>query len=358
MSNIIVFGTGRAYDLFKPLIRSDCNIIAFSDNDQQKWRQLKNGILIIPPSEILEHDYDYIVIASQYDKDIYDGLVQLGIPKEKIFMYVFWGETFADRLTEKYKSFIERQNNIEGFITGISYAYNGIDPSYFKHEIMNFSSPSQDLYYDYQIAKKLVTSSKTIKYAIISLCYYSFQYDLSLSAMKSKVLRFYQFLGDYHHYSDVLMLKNLYAHNELLADKLICNSKLATTPRENSEKKLNRELGIKQAQLDCNKNYPRTVEENKQILKDYLVFLKSNQVRPIIVVLPATKYYTECFSIELEAQFKKTINELKQDYEFQYIDLFRSTLFHDTDFVDVSHLNRNGAKKCTNLLQDLIDWSV
>lgn len=42
------------------------------------------------------------------------------------------------------------------FSTGISYSRTGIDPDSFELPLISFADSSQDLYYDYQIAKRLL----------------------------------------------------------------------------------------------------------------------------------------------------------------------------------------------------------
>lgn len=74
------------------------------------------------------------------------------------------------------------------------------------------------------------------------------------------------------------------------------------------------------------------------------------------MIFPASKYYTKYFSERIENEFRSIINEIGKLYDFQYIDYFRSELFTDDDFVDVSHLNGDGAEKFTKILNNLIKW--
>lgn len=74
------------------------------------------------------------------------------------------------------------------------------------------------------------------------------------------------------------------------------------------------------------------------------------------MIFPASKYYTKYFSERIENEFRSIINEIGKLYDFQYIDYFRPELFTDDDFVDVSHLNGDGAEKFTKILNNLIKW--
>ena len=50
------------------------------------------------------------------------------------------------------------------------------------------------------------------------------------------------------------------------------------------------------------------------------------------------------------------MDEMKQKYDFQYIDYFESELFDDSLFYDVSHLTFEGGKVFTEILNDKIKW--
>lgn len=145
--------------------------------------------------------------------------------------------------------------------------------------------------------------------------------------------------------------------NKGIADKIIEKNHVVRTTFKplNKNNKLY-EVGKAQAELDCNKNYPKTVVENTKILKDYLELLMTNNIKPIIVVCPVTKYYSKYFSVRIKEEFLEIINKLQRDYNFQYIDYFESELFDDSLFYDVSHLTFEGGEKFTMLLNEEILW--
>lgn len=249
--------------------------------------------------------------------------------------------------------------------TGISYTNSGLKADILNRKCFKFSIPSQDIYYDYNIVKYIIENYidklEELKYIIIGLSYYSFQYDLSVSAMKNKVILYYNILKDAHHFKEAKNIYMEYEVNENIASKILkkdkngfynfnWNSQLLKDTKDKAY------IGKTQAELDCNKNYPETVKENTQIFKDYLKLLKEHNIKPIVVVFPASKYYTKYFSKRIEEEFQSIINEVSKEYDFQYIDYFRSDLFDDEDFQDVSHLNPKGAEKFTKILNEVIDW--
>lgn len=84
--SIIVFGTGAFYQRYKESLR-DIKIIAFSDNDKEKQGKIIDGILVISPEKIQEHNFTHVLILVKRYDEIYRQLTALGIVQEKIVTY-------------------------------------------------------------------------------------------------------------------------------------------------------------------------------------------------------------------------------------------------------------------------------
>jgi hypothetical protein len=362
MKNIIIFGTGvTAERLYNLLDFSRVNILAYADNNPSRWDLLIKGTKVVNPKYINEYEYDYIVIASQYTEEILNQLIGIGVNPNKVFQYF----KFINQLTNPLKQLFDEYlavSNIECIATGLSYVYNGFSKDLCLRKAFNFSLASQDLYYDHKIVKHILLNypkeAESLKYVIIGLSYYSFQYDMSLSSMRAKVLMYYNLLKDCHHFTEVSRLQK---SDETAAEDLLRKSKNGLVIYQPDKFELNsfqdkERLGKRQAELDCNKNYPNTVQENVKILQEYLSMLKERKIKPIIVVFPASKYYTNYFSNTIEEEFLSIIGKMKSEYDFQYIDYFRSELFDNEDFRDVSHLNTKGGEKFTKILNEIIEW--
>lgn len=344
------------------LLDKKVNILAFADNNESKWGEIFREKEIISPSKIKEFSYDYIVIASQFNEEIYNQLIHMNIKKETIFQYI----KFLDMMWKPFESriyyFEKNIDKIETLITGISYAMAGLKDTFLKKTGYNFASDSQDLFYDYHIFKYILENFKhNLKYAIIGLCYYSFQYDMSLSSMKNKTMIYYSILKTSHNFKTNFDFDKEYNINKGIANNILRKNQTGYYDFSRELKILSDfeykgVLGKKQAEIDCNKNYPKTVEENKKIFKDYLNLLKKHNIKPVVIVFPASKYYTDHFLKKIEDEFHFIIREAKEEYDFQYIDYFRTDLFNEDEFWDVSHLNPKGAEKFTQILNREIQW--
>ncbi|EPY6466781.1 chemotaxis protein [Clostridium sporogenes] len=365
MYDIIIFGTGSTSNFITGLLNDNVEILAYVDNDSNKWGEYYYNKEIINPKYINEMEYDFIVIASQFNEEICNQLLDMGINKKKIFQFFKFVDLYWNMFKWQMNSYIKCEKKIEMLATGISYTNLGLKEELLNKKCFKFSIGSQDLYYDYTIVKNIIENYKekkqNLKYTIIGLTYYSFQYDMSLSAMKNKVILYYEILKDVHNFKDAKKIYLEYEINENIASKIFKKDKDGWYNFNWNTKVLKvienkRYAGKIQAERDCNKNYPKTVEENKEIFKNYLKLLRDNNIKPIVVVFPASKYYTKYFSKRIEDEFHYIINEFKKEYDFQYIDYFRSDLFEDDDFTDVSHLSPKGAEKFTQILNKDIQW--
>ncbi|MED4454435.1 D-alanyl-lipoteichoic acid biosynthesis protein DltD [Metabacillus fastidiosus] len=379
---IVVFGINNYCGIIPGLIDQDkSKIIAYIDDTSEKVGSEINGCPIISINQLDNLQYDYLLLLNSNYEIINNKIKQGKINIENIFNFNRHFLIDTDyNFYSKYYNFIDDNKDFEGIITGLSYAEIGIDPKILQKNFFNFAVSSQDLFFDYQIMKFLLEFSElreNIKYSVISLAYYSFGYDLS----KSKNVRtlrteiYYPILGTVHNYHPGKEFIKEYDNYSSICKKLLTedfsrqlynimepigrNTIDRTLRKEFSSQKMTHEEVLKEkesVEKDFKKRYPDTVKENTQILKSYLNLLKENSIKPIIVVCPVSKFYQENASDDIKVEFDKIINDMKQEYDFQIIDLFYSDKFVDSDFYDSSHLNYNGAEKFTNILNKLITW--
>jgi uncharacterized protein (DUF1919 family) len=85
MYRIILFGAASGSDkIMKMLDFTKCVIIAYIDNDITKHHSKKNNIDILLPEEIINVDYDYIILTSQHYKQMKKQLIELNVDEKII----------------------------------------------------------------------------------------------------------------------------------------------------------------------------------------------------------------------------------------------------------------------------------
>lgn len=101
--------------------------------------------------------YDYVLcVENQWGgKALANKTKEYGTPTDKILSFApnVIDNFLVDRSLRYFK---EHASEFEMFATGISYVEKCLDVTRFKHKLFNFGKSSQDLYYDFQVAKRAV----------------------------------------------------------------------------------------------------------------------------------------------------------------------------------------------------------
>lgn len=371
MIDILIFGTGKSCENL--LLRLDynlVNILAFVDNDSTKAYKKYYDKLIIPPTEINTYNFTFIIIASMYEDEIVMQLQSIGVSKQKIISiskhdYI---NEYMGRIEclEKIIGDLNKYNSYEMIITGLSYA-QGIQTENLKLKTMNFALPSQDLFFDYCIAKYFLNVKKdkfqNVRKVIIGLSYYSFEYDLLKSSQHILVLRYNKYMPEIKNIVASISKEKLIQYQNIILKYENFDKKYKTLNKIIAKTQINeyvtRELQITKtdrkriAELHSNKNYPKTVHENRLILEEYLQLLQQNNISAIVVVHPQHKDYRKYFSNRISLQFHNIIMEMQEKYDFELIDYYSSNLFDDDDYFDTHHLGR-GREKFSKILNEII----
>ena len=100
--------------------------------------------------------YDYVMCTEDgWGRDFLEMIQNYGMPKNKIFgLNFFDNQNFLVERTLRY--FKEHVAEFDMFATGLSYAEVGLDVTRFKRKLFNFARSSQDLYYNFQVAKYVI----------------------------------------------------------------------------------------------------------------------------------------------------------------------------------------------------------
>lgn len=120
MEKVIVFGTGkRLEEIMVKGYLNEMEVIAFCDNNEEKWGDFINGIKIISPRAIKEQDYDAIYISSyRYFGDIKQQLVEeCGILSEKVKSFEIYDKKYKCEIKHNSEiAFWEEDFRLEGNI--------------------------------------------------------------------------------------------------------------------------------------------------------------------------------------------------------------------------------------------------
>lgn len=109
---VIIFGTGSYFERCRENLTQvqGCEIIAFADNNREKWGNIFDGKKVVAPSELSGLEFDRIIIASTAYKEITRQLLSLGIDIHRI--------------------------NIASFSTGLQFCAYSIEPDFDKEAVV------------------------------------------------------------------------------------------------------------------------------------------------------------------------------------------------------------------------------
>lgn len=273
-------------------------------------------------------------------------------------------------------------------ITGSSHALNGIKESCWKNAF-NCSMHSQDIYYDFQCARRVLNAAEPGRFArcFIVLGYYIAYQDLSLSKISRETMIanvYYPIFRDAHHWESPIrrdlwdwMEINIPTGHSLTPEciKSTCEQAAArklleygtyyseirprgtyfnlngrTWAQVSSQER--RAMGKIRAE-EHNKIFQHkdSFRENGEILRDFIRFLYACQVQPIVAIPPFSPEYNQFVLPQLRAGMPKLLEAVPEDVyyvDFNEID----GVFVPADFMDTDHLSAAGAEKVSSMLAE------
>ena len=290
-----------------------------------------------------------------------------GCPQNKFVHLRLLNQSRIFVLERALRYYEQHSDEFEIFATGACIAAKSLDTTKFKYKLLNFGRSSQDLYYSYQIAKRILTPKKgeggrNFRYAIITLGHFGFHWDFSMVyTVSHNILDYTVALNDLHNfYLPPEQYKSLFNEN-FLAYKLpfedfdINNVMLEKNPMH----VMDFTAHLKEREIIEIWNtvyFPKTREENLKTFDDYLALCREKNVRPIICTSPVSECYKKYFSKKMISEFNHDINEFLKKYpEAVFLEGADMQGFDDSDFYEINHLNTKGAAKFSTILNGVIE---
>jgi len=105
----IIFGCGKGGKNSYNYIKDKSNVIAFCDNDPEKWNKKLFGIRIVSPSDLTKLEYNQIIISSQQAYRIKTQLLAKGIPLNALVIHnpdILLGSYYRNSFIYNFVSYI------------------------------------------------------------------------------------------------------------------------------------------------------------------------------------------------------------------------------------------------------------
>ena len=281
-------------------------------------------------SQIIEDYKDFIWLIVSYEKSTSDVqkvkkfLMLFDVPEENIVNF-----GMSSKMTSAWVAnlrYVEKRG-VDFFATGNKHTRDNLNLKYIPRVHadknldkggVNLAYPSQDLQQSYSIAKYVFEHVEpgTIKFVLIGLTPNSFHYDNS---------------------EDFFGFQNLLSFSAT-KEKMDLNFNSA-------KKSLNKTFSLKAVADwdDKPKILPEDfVEQNIQILKDYIELCRANGAKPVGIIFPFAPIARENYGAELLESFRRIISQLEEDCDFTCFDMFNGLNLDYNYFYDMTHLNLGG----------------
>ena len=311
--------------------------------------------------------YDYILCVQKWGgMKLTNSVKQCAVVADKVLSVSGLAENDNFLLERSLRYFKEHVAEFEMFSTGTSTVEKGINPSEFKRKLFNFGRGSQDLYYNLQVAKTIISygeGNRKLRYALIGLAPYSFHYDLSKTQMfKYRMLQHIMVFNDGHNFFVPVEVYKKFFSKEWWTKKISFESFDVKSPHRSNWEKImeNKSMGEQAinaaAPAWVGKYYPETRDENIKILDDYLTLCEENNIRPVMFRVRVTEKYMANFNKRLLEEFYVLVEQACQKHPSAvFFDGWKLKDFTYADFFDHGHLNVHGAAKFSAYLNDFIE---
>lgn len=277
------------------------------------------------------------------------------------------------------KEYMRKKNAT--LITGSSYALSGIKEKCWQNAI-SLSMSSQDLYYDFKAAKDVIES---VDGSVFSRCfivkgYYSAVHDLSSSKKeRERIISsvYWPIYKDAHNWEEPFeenLWEGIYNISDELKNKILEMAILKIQLRDSFYSDLRARGGtvfnlgdrkwnelsyeercylgnIRAEQHNKLFNYKESMNENIEIINDYVHLLKLNEILPIFVIAPFAREYTDNISKDMKESVMDMLEKVEDEVHF--VDFNEGDMFTSIDFVDTDHLDECGAVKMSNCLVEM-----
>jgi len=286
-----------------------------------------------------------------------------------VVLFMFFAEILLRHIPNQYSykaHYLEKYGNeIETLILGSSHSYYGIDPNEFSSKTFNAASTSQTLDLDYAILQKYSDRLVNLKTVIVLISYFSLFGKMEFGIENWR-------LKDYHIYYDLnvpipfkdgfeILLKGsnkkienyFFGENDLGLTELGQGTLFGKNPQNNLEESGKIAAKRHTAEKDTAQ---MLFPEMQRYLESIIEICQKKNCQIILITMPAWHSYIENMDIWQWQKTQETVLELEKRYRnVRYFNFMADTQFVASDFGDADHLNPQGAKKLSRILDTIIN---
>ena len=296
----------------------------------------------------------------------------LSLPVVFILLSDAWLRHASSLYKQKINGLQQDKDSIEVLILGNSHATYGVDPKQFSLFTYNLANSGQTFYFDKRLTLSYINRLRHLRFVFISADYHSLysttqgerdKWLYYASGLKYKDRSYFlenisPFLFGYGPKLSFSLMrrelkKKLTKRHKKDADILMYKGYLPMIEKVST---FDQKAYKKRAKTTTNMIL-KSVEKNEIIedLDEFIIFLKSRNITPILFAAPTFKDYNVFLDSHIIQQNEADIHLLCKKYRVEYWNYSADSSFKKQDFFNCDHLNTIGAVKFSNMLNDRLN---
>lgn len=372
---IVMCDTSLLGRVFSLLNLDSLRIIGVLTNvlGRAEFRHAKGSFPCMPACDVdrlaANHADFCIVVRHDHDDDLLERLAARGFDRSRVLdLDALDLLLHGPGLLSAARAVRSGQFQWRGFLTGLSYYRDGVVESVFDDELVNFAGGSQDLFYDYALAREvLIPAPQRFQYAVIGLAPYSFDYDMARAAQSWRFIKYYSTLRDDHGVTAGLPIplgrvfdRSLYEEGAQLANDLTqANFPQLLFPKRAERLTLSATLaGRNKASAWRRRSFPATQAMNAEILDRYVDLCRSAGLAVFLTTPPMTRLFRDAYGPERLAEFRARLAPQLAKPGVWFRDFFGEEPYDIDHIYDADHLNTKGAMRFSAELRAWIEQSL
>ena len=241
----------------------------------------------------------------------------------------------------------------------MSHADKGINVNLFHEPVFNFAFTSNDLFYFYNLIKKLKRENAkigNIKYCILEMPYYIFNWDRSRSQSAFRCMNAYTILGEYHHLDtrEGCVIEQYRIFEDMFKQKKTYNASVYNARTYEVHDKISNKDYVEISHV-WRMNHEDTLHENFFYFKELITLLYhiNRNIKIYVVVFPQNpRFYKRHEEVIDNARdkFYEIIDSTALKDKITLLDYFKLYDGMECYFEDDCHLNTSGRNAFTKTI--------
>jgi hypothetical protein len=283
----------------------------------------------------------------------------------------------------QYEYLRKIKKDLEVVFLGSSHMAKAVNPEFITKKSFNLAYSAQDLYGDYMIIKRLIDEMPHLETLVIEMTLYSYGSENYTGYLLKEYFWELGIMPKMRFVPHVIANSSVfYCHQDTFIEdvfkgkkpvpyfivdidsvevSLLKNQCLLSNGYRFSYGSMPKEKLFSHAKKRARKHsltggIERIIAENESYLEKIIDLIESRKLKMIMVTTPTTNYYQENFDAEFVASFRNKIKYILEAHpSITYYDFSNMEGLEASDFLNSDHLNYQGSKKFSLLLDSLFN---